>query len=214
MPEQLREPAVDFLGEIRGLRQQLAGRPGEEPRVGAQKLQERGEITLERHLCNDGVHFGADALHLAEPDFVYLRRRQVNGGVTANLFAIEAIAPRQVGCAEGGAGAGFVLVVVELEQTREGWYHFFADRLPRIGLQGFPALRVEVFGALKERLVEGAELGILHQLRPDRLVPPRQDDPWLGHAGLDTGSHQADVLVHGPGDLPQARDVVRVVGLF
>ena len=70
------------------MHQQLARRLGVEPFVGAQKMQELGEVALEPGLLDDPVHLGADALDFGQPALVNRFRGGIQRGVMAHQGAV------------------------------------------------------------------------------------------------------------------------------
>src|SRR3546814_19138257 len=67
--------AVDALGDPRRAAQQFFRGPGVELRVGAQEMQEVGEVTVESDLADDRVHLSLDPVHFAQADGMDLIRR-------------------------------------------------------------------------------------------------------------------------------------------
>ena len=72
--EHLRQATVGFLRDIGCLGQQFVRRFGIELLIGAQELDEIGEAAIEFQRLDDGVHLGADACDLPEPQLVNLVR--------------------------------------------------------------------------------------------------------------------------------------------
>ena len=75
--------------------EQALGRLRVEARVGAQEVQERGEVALEAGLRDDRVHLGADAQDLLAPDLVDLVGREVERREAPDEVGVVLAAARQ-----------------------------------------------------------------------------------------------------------------------
>src|SRR3546814_4539884 len=80
--------SVDALGDPRRAAQQFFRGPGVELRVGAQEMQEVGEVTVESDLADDRVHLSLDPVHFAQADGMDLIRVKVQRRVLADLLPV------------------------------------------------------------------------------------------------------------------------------
>ena len=133
--EILRGLAVELLGDPGRMHQQFLRGLRVEARVGAQELQERGELTLEAGLAHGGDHLLVQPLHLCDPELVDLGGVHVEGGELEDLRAVVGLAVRQVLRGECRAHARHVFVAHEVQQLRVGRLDDLADGLHGGGLQ-------------------------------------------------------------------------------
>jgi hypothetical protein len=93
--------AVHPFGDKRRVLQQFLRRARVEARVGAQELEESGEIPREAGPAHHLLHLAPDPGHLGETDLVHLVRREVEGREVANAVRVVLAPARQIG---GGGG--------------------------------------------------------------------------------------------------------------
>ena len=104
--------AVEFFGDEGGAHEEFFGGFGVELRVGAEEVEEGGEVALEAGLLDDGEHFGVDLGHFVEADLVDLGGCEGGGGVFEDLVLVVVLAVGEVFGGERSDGVGDVLVVV------------------------------------------------------------------------------------------------------
>ncbi len=110
--EQGGQAVVGALGDLGRLFQQLFAADSVELRVGAQEVEEAGEVAGPAGGAHLVLHPGANAGDLFQADLMHLVRCQVGGGVAAHGVGVELATARAVGHA-GLDGRARPVVVLE-----------------------------------------------------------------------------------------------------
>ncbi|MNS95730.1 hypothetical protein D3C72_1300000 [compost metagenome] len=112
--EQGGQAVVGALGDLGGLFQQLFAAGRIELRIGAQEVEEAGEVAGPAGGAHFVLHPGADAGDLFQADLMHLIRGQVGGGVAAHGIGVEVAAAGAVGHAGLLRGARPVVVLQQV----------------------------------------------------------------------------------------------------
>src|SRR5258707_5584124 len=116
------QPGVDALGDDAVAVDEIVGLVVVEARIGAEKFGEIVKAALELGGRDDFVHLGANALYFREADFVNLLRREIRGGLPADVEAVSGGAVGQRGGSDVFAASGQIrrrdIVVEFVERGR------------------------------------------------------------------------------------------------
>jgi hypothetical protein len=195
LPEQAGQFRVGTLGDIAVFAHQILRVRVVETRVGAQEVQEFLETALEAHGLDDHIHFGADAFHFAQANFVDLLRCHLRGGAHGHIVPVPGLA---VGAIPGGNGftrTGQVLVFCELKQFFVGGHDLLAVDVLCTLTQGFGLQGINGGRDFHEAFQQRTLARIIDQLALNLLRHVPQGDTRWCDARFKAFSHQSDGLV-------------------
>ncbi len=121
LAKKMRQPGIDALGDNAVAVHQVVGLVVVETRIGAQKFREVVEAALKLGRRDDFVHFGADAFHFREADFVNLLGREIRRSLPADQERVGSGAVRQCSGRDAFATCGKIRgghVIVEFAERR------------------------------------------------------------------------------------------------
>ena len=208
-PDDLR---IGALGDLAIAGQQILGPREEEAGIGAQDLEERGEIPGEAGGAHDPFHFGADLLDLGEPDVVNLLGCETRGRRLGDQIGIPGLSVGQGTGRQRLAAAGDVLDRDEVAQPPERRQRLRLEELRGLESQRFAPVRGNRVGHPLEGAEEGARRRILDEDRISLGGHVAKRDLRRCHASTEPFLHRGDRLLDehgGPAQTAQNGLVVR-----